>query len=80
MILGYDALHDGKTYRMLNLQSRKVLLTGDVKWLHKFYAQKKGIPSHKFILEIETQETVNQEKGDDDQLEPFGEEEIQDEE
>ena len=66
MFLGYAAGHDGKTYRMLNLKSRKVLLTRDVKWLHKFYAQKKGIPSHKFILELETQETANKEKGDDD--------------
>ena len=80
MLLAYAVGHDGKTYRMLILQSRKVLLTGDVKWLHKFYAQKKGITSYKFILEIETQETVNQEKGDNNRLEPGGEEEIQGEE
>ena len=65
---------------MLNLQSRKVLLTCNVKWLHKFYAQKKGIPSHKFILEFETQETANQEKGENDRLESVEEEEIQGEE
>ena len=68
MFLGYAAGHDGKTYCMLNLQLRKVLLTCDVKWLHKFYAQKKGIPSHKFILEFETQETANHEKGANDRL------------
>ena len=56
------------------------MLTHDLKWLHKFYAQKKGIPSHKLILEFKTQETANQEKGDDDQLEPVEEEEIQGEE
>ena len=52
MFLGYATGHDGKTYRMLNLKTRKVLLTCDVKWLHKFYAKKKGIPAHKFIFEF----------------------------
>ena len=60
MFLGYAVGHDGKTYCMLNLKTRKVLLTCDVKWLHKFYAQKKGILSHKFILEFENQVIVNQ--------------------
>ena len=45
VFLGYAAGHDGKTYRMLNLKTRKVLLTRDVKWLHKFYAQKKNTVS-----------------------------------
>ena len=65
---------------MLNLETRKVWLTRDVKWLHNFYTQKKGIPSHKFILDFETQETANQEKGDNDRLEQVEEEEIQGEE
>ena len=69
MFLGYAVGHDGKTYCMLNLKTRKVLLTCDVKWLHKVYMQKTGMPSQKFVLEIENQMTTKQEKGNDNRLE-----------
>ena len=81
MLLGYSVGYDGKNYRMLNLKKRKVWLTRDFKWLHKFYAQKKGIPSHKFILEFKNQVIANQEnERHDNQQDLLKVKEIQDEE
>ena len=75
MFLGYAVGHDGKTYRMLILTTRKVWLTRDVKWLHKLYAQKKGITSHKFILKFENQVIENQENERDNNKQVLVEEE-----
>ena len=35
MFLGYASNHAGNVYRMLNLKTRKVLITRDVRWLEK---------------------------------------------
>ena len=59
MFLGYAVGHDRKTYRMLNLKTRNVWPTRNVKWMNKFYMQKKGIPSHKFILEFKNKVITN---------------------
>ena len=37
MFLGYTADHSEDTYRMLNLETKKVILTRDVKWLNKMH-------------------------------------------
>ena len=42
MFLGYAKDHAGNVYRMLNLQTRKVMLSRDIIWTNKMYADKVG--------------------------------------
>ena len=37
LFLGYAEDHPEDTYRMLNLETKKVIITRDVKWLNKTY-------------------------------------------
>ena len=39
MFLGYAANHAGNAYRMLNLETKHVLITRDVKWLNSYEAK-----------------------------------------
>ena len=39
MFLGYTANHTGNVYRMLNLETKKVPITRDIKWLKPLHAK-----------------------------------------
>ena len=39
MFLGYAANHAGNVYRVLNLETKKILITRDVKWLKSLHAE-----------------------------------------
>jgi len=52
MFLGYSDEHTGEAFRLLNLETTKVVMSRDVIWLNKNYATWKGIRDvHTTILE-----------------------------
>ena len=54
LFLGYARNHARNVYRMLNLKTRKVILTRDVRWTGKMYKDKVNKPSKTFIEELST--------------------------
>ena len=40
LFIGYDANHPEDTYRMLNLETKKLIIIRDVKWLKKMYKKR----------------------------------------
>jgi len=43
LFIGYPDNHAGECYRMFNLETKKVILSRNVLWLDKNYAEYKGI-------------------------------------
>eukprot|EP00977_Amphora_coffeiformis_P021744 scaffold9820_cov84-Amphora_coffeaeformis.AAC.1 len=43
MMLGYSDVHSSKVYRMLNLETERVILTRDIIWLNKYWGIYKGL-------------------------------------
>jgi hypothetical protein len=56
MFLGYAKDHAGDVYRMLNLTTRKVIITRDIRWINKNYGEKKGKSSRSFLLELDDED------------------------
>ena len=54
MFLGYAADHPEDTYRMLNLETKKVIITRDVKWLNKMHNK---ISKKKRIVTVQNKDT-----------------------
>ena len=55
MFLGYSEDHDTSTYRMLNINTRKVIHTRDLTWLNKTYGEYYNV-QQPMIVEIEDDE------------------------
>ena len=53
LFLGYAADHPEDTYRMLNLETKKVIITRDVKWLNKMHNK---ISKEKRIVTIQNED------------------------
>ena len=55
MFIGYTNEHPGNVYKMLNLQTHKVLMCRDIQWLNKTYAEYRNLSRNQVtkILELE---------------------------
>jgi len=62
MFLGYAKDHAGDVYRMLNLTTRKVIITRDVRWINKKYHDKKGKVGKVFLQEIDDEEEEREQR------------------
>ena len=60
MFLGYSENHTGDTYRFLNLNTWKAIMSRDVIWLNKNYADWKG------LKKVITRKVINTEEDSDD--------------
>ena len=53
-LIGYTNEHPGNVYKMLNLQTHKVLMCQDIQWLNKTYAEYRNLSRNQVtkILEL----------------------------
>ena len=75
MFLGYAANHAGNVYRMLNMKTKQVLITRDVKWLNTY---EKDTKKNELVHEIEDDD-LNILPTDTEPEKPVQEDELDDE-
>ena len=63
MMLGYAENHSGEVYRLLNIETNKIVLSRDVQWLNKMWGEymnvKRVVPLQDYQEEIEDDEEEN---------------------
>ena len=69
MFVGYSLDHPADTYRFINLSTKRIIHSRDVKWLHKTWGQYYKIPTMDMVQEeIEIyEENENQEAMSEEQ-------------
>ncbi len=58
MFVGYAENHAGNVYRVMNLKTKRVMLTRDVKWINKFIVELDEPRKSNDIYEIDTEDEV----------------------